>query len=32
MPTALQLAADDPTLQAAVKRSRQLLHKRALMG
>lgn len=32
MSSALQLAADDPALQAAVKRSRQLLHKRALMA
>ena len=32
MPTALQLAADDAALQAAVQRSRKLLHKRALMA
>ena len=33
MPTALQLASsDDPVLQAAVQRSRKLLHKRALMA
>lgn len=32
MPTALQLAADDVVLQAAVKRSSKLLHKRALVA
>ncbi|WP_029525022.1 hypothetical protein [Polaromonas glacialis] len=32
MPTALQLAADDAALLAAVQRSRKLLHKRALMA
>lgn len=32
MTTALQLAADDAMLQAAVQRSRKLLHKRALMA
>jgi uncharacterized protein (DUF697 family) len=32
MPTALQLAADDAVLLAAVQRSRKLLHKRALMA
>ena len=32
MPTALQLAADDAALQAAVKRSRKLLNKRALIA
>ena len=32
MPTSLQLAADDPALQAAVIRSRKLLHKRAMFA
>ena len=32
MPTALNMAADDADLQAAVKRSRKLLHKRALLA
>jgi uncharacterized protein (DUF697 family) len=32
MPTALQMALGDPDMQAAVKRSRKLLHKRALMS
>jgi len=32
MPTALQLAADDAALQAAVIRSRKLLHKRAMFA
>ena len=32
MPTALQLAADDKVLQAAVQRSSKLLHKRALVA
>lgn len=32
MPTALHLAADDAALQAAVQRSRKLLHKRALVA
>jgi uncharacterized protein (DUF697 family) len=32
MPTALQLAADDPVLEAAVQRSRKLLNKRALVA
>ncbi len=32
MPTALNMAADDADMQAAVKRSRKLLHKRALMA
>ncbi len=32
MPTALNMAQDDPDMQAAVKRSRKLLHKRALMA
>jgi len=32
MPNALQLAGDDAALQAAVRRGRQLLHKRALMA
>lgn len=32
MPTALQLAADDAALQAAVKRSRKLLNQRALIA
>ena len=32
MPTALQMAASDAALEAAVKRSRKLLHRRALMS
>ena len=32
MPTALQLAAGDAALEAAVRRSHQLLHKRALIA
>jgi uncharacterized protein (DUF697 family) len=32
MPTALHLAADDAALQAAVKRSRKLLNRRALVA
>ena len=32
MPTSLQMAAGDPALAAAVRRSRQLLHRRALMA
>jgi uncharacterized protein (DUF697 family) len=32
MPTALNMALDDPDMQAAVKRSRKLLHKRALLA
>ena len=32
MPTALSMAADDVNMQAAVKRSRKLLHKRALLA
>ena len=32
MPTALNMAADDTAMQAAVKRSRKLLHKRALLA
>lgn len=32
MPTALQMAADDAALEAAVQRSRKLLHKRALVA
>ncbi len=32
MPTALNMAADDAAMQAAVKRSRKLLHKRALLA
>ena len=32
MPTALKMAANDSAMQAAVKRSRKLLHKRALMA
>ena len=32
MPTALNMAADDANMQAAVKRSRKLLHKRALLA
>ena len=32
MPTALNMALDDADMQAAVKRSRKLLHKRALMA
>ena len=32
MPTALNMAQDDPDMQAAVRRSRKLLHKRALMA
>ena len=32
MPTALNMAQDNPDMQAAVKRSRKLLHKRALMA
>lgn len=32
MPTALQMAADDPALAAAVQRSRRLLHRRALVA
>ena len=32
MPTSLQLAADDAALQAAVIRSRKLLHKRAMFA
>ena len=32
MPTALDMAADDADMQAAVKRSRKLLHKRALLA
>ena len=32
MPTALNMAADDVDMQAAVKRSRKLLHKRALLA
>lgn len=31
-PTALQMAGDDPVLQAAVRRGRKLLHKRALIA
>lgn len=32
MPTARQMAADDPALAAAVQRSRRLLHRRALIA
>ena len=32
MPTALNMAQDNPDMQAAVRRSRKLLHKRALMA
>ena len=32
MPTALSMALDDPEMQAAVKRSRKMLHKRALLA
>jgi len=32
MPTALKMAADDTAMQEAVKRSRRLLHKRALLA
>ena len=32
MPTALNMAADDAAMQAAVNRSRKLLHKRALLA
>jgi uncharacterized protein (DUF697 family) len=32
MPTALKMAADDAAMQDAVKRSRKLLHKRALLA
>lgn len=32
MPTALQLAGDDPILVAAVRRSRKILNRRALVG
>jgi len=32
MPTALNMAADDASMQAAVKRSSKLLHKRALLA
>ena len=32
MPTALQMAADDTALSAAVTRSRKLLHKRAVIA
>lgn len=32
MPTALQMASDDPALAAAVTRSRKLLHKRAVVA
>ncbi|MBV7540462.1 hypothetical protein [Acidovorax sp. sic0104] len=32
MPTSLQMAAGNPALQAAVRRSRELLHKRALVA
>ena len=32
MPTSLQMAAGDPALAAAVRRSRQLLHRRALVA
>jgi uncharacterized protein (DUF697 family) len=32
MPTALQMAADDAALEAAVQRSRKLLHQRALIA
>jgi len=32
MPTALNMALDDPHMQAAVKRSSKLLHKRALLA
>ena len=32
MPTALNMAADDTAMQDAVKRSRKLLHKRALLA
>ena len=32
MPTALNMTLDDPHMQAAVKRSRKLLHKRALLA
>jgi uncharacterized protein (DUF697 family) len=32
MPTALDMAADDAALEAAVKRSRKLLHKRAMVA
>ena len=32
MPSALNMAADDADMQAAVKRSRKLLHKRALLS
>ena len=32
MPTALHMAADDAALEAAVKRSRRLLNKRALVA
>jgi hypothetical protein len=31
MPTALKMALDDTAMQEAVKRSRKLLHKRALL-
>ena len=32
MPTALHMAANNPAMQDAVKRSRKLLHKRALLA
>ena len=32
MPTALKMAQDDTAMQEAVKRSRKLLHKRALLA
>ena len=32
MPTALSMALDNPEMQAAVKRSRKMLHKRALLA
>ena len=32
MPTALNMAANDADMQAAVKRSRKMLHKRALLA
>jgi uncharacterized protein (DUF697 family) len=32
MPSALNMAADNPDMQAAVKRSRKMLHKRALLA
>ena len=32
MPSSLHMAADDPALEAAVRRSRQLLHNRALVA